>query len=81
MLGHIPNLNQNHDQGEDMPRDPQRINPTLNIIRNIWYKFPELRLGQLLTNITPAGKDLFYLEDDELIERLKEYEKSARWMP
>jgi hypothetical protein len=42
-----------------------------------WTNKPDLRLGQLMSNITEVlkreGKDIFYIEDEQLLERLKEY--------
>ena len=55
-------------------RDPKRIWPTLNKIAEIWQMHPDLRLGQLLIGITQKS-DLFYLEDDELMENLEAYLK------
>ena len=52
-------------------RDPERIDKTLEELGKIWKKYPDLRLGQLILN---AAKDpaLYYLEDKQLIEILKE---------
>lgn len=52
-------------------RDPERIDKTLEELKKIWKKYPDLRLGQLILN---AAKDpaLYYLEDKQLIEILKE---------
>ncbi len=36
----------------------------------LWNKNPELRLGQLI-NILTKDKDLFYLEDEKLYNRIK----------
>ncbi|QIW88584.1 hypothetical protein [Pseudanabaena phage PA-SR01] len=38
-------------------------------------KFPELRLGQLISNSLPKGTDIFYIPDDKLIQVLKDFEK------
>lgn len=35
--------------------------------------FPHLRLGQLISNAVPEGKDLFYLTDTELLTALWAY--------
>jgi hypothetical protein len=37
-------------------------------------KFPELRLGQLLSNSLPEGTDIFYVTDAKLIQLLKDFE-------
>lgn len=47
-----------------------RIIPILEIIERVWVNQPDTRLGQLLLNIADKD-DLFYIEDDELLIRLK----------
>lgn len=37
-------------------------------------KFPELRLGQLISNSLPKGTDIFYVTDAKLIQLLKDFE-------
>lgn len=56
-----------------MTRMPDRIPKVIGALRQAWFQYPDLRLGQLLMNVTPNGKDLFYLEDEEIVELLKEY--------
>ena len=55
-------------------RDPNRIDKVLNEIKEIWKKYPDLRLGQLLCNVLrdPA---LYYVEDNDLVEYIKAYYK------
>jgi hypothetical protein len=52
-------------------RDPKRIKEILKEIGDIWEIYPDLRLGQLLLNVVrdPA---LYYVEDEDLVERLKD---------
>lgn len=52
-------------------RNPNRIDRILNEIRIIWKQYPDLRLGQLILNAieNPA---LYYIEDKELVELLKQ---------
>jgi len=46
-------------------RDPQRIVVITQLVRLLWEKFPDQRLGQLLNNIYgPGPHDLFHIEDD-----------------
>ena len=55
-------------------RDSQRIVRILGKIGQIWQKYPDFRLTQLLVNaIEPIDPDLFYYEDDRLEEKLDEY--------
>jgi len=51
-------------------RDPKRIKRIVSLIENIWHKYPDLRLGQMLINAI----NLDYETDDEILEKeLKEY--------
>jgi uncharacterized protein YihD (DUF1040 family) len=59
-------------------RDPKRISEILSLIRNVWESYPDLRLGQLIINSGPSNldtinsfEDIFYLEDEILVKRLK----------
>ncbi len=52
-------------------RDPKRIRKILKEVGDIWETHTDLRLGQLLLNAMTNGKDLYYVEDDELIKMLK----------
>lgn len=58
-------------------RDPKRIKKVLKVLGDVWSQYPDLRLGQLLENVTiQAGRPghcLFYLEDGDLILDLCEY--------
>jgi len=61
-------------------RDPQRIREILEIIANIWYKNPDLRLGQILVNATSITGDMFYVEDDLMLKGLRRLESSLTKM-
>lgn len=41
----------------------------LQALRQAWTRYPSLRLGQLVSNIV-REKDLFYIEDRELVAAL-----------
>ena len=58
-------------------RDARRIDVILQELSNLWHKYPDLRLGQLICNVIqdPA---LYYIEDKELIEKLKEAYKEIK---
>ena len=60
-------------------KDPSRIYPLLYQLGDLWIKSPELRLGQLIENImTSYGRDissLYYIEDKEFEDKIKEYKK------
>jgi uncharacterized protein YihD (DUF1040 family) len=59
-------------------RDQIRIEKILSLLKGYWKSNPDLRLGQLVYNlarelnpdISPLP-ELFYMEDDELLEQLK----------
>lgn len=58
-------------------RDPKRIYPTTQAVAEIWTNLPDWRFGQLMYNFKTAmereGRDIFYMEEDEFVQRLREY--------
>ena len=52
-------------------RDPKRIDVILQEISDIWHKYPDMRLGQLIGNVL-EGPSLYYVEDDSLVKALKD---------
>jgi len=58
-------------------RDPKRIPKMLNELKGIWSTFPDLRLGQLLVNVTERST-LYYMEDDELMKKIRQYYSEAK---
>ena len=44
----------------------------LDLLYQINKKYPELRFGQLMHNLTVKGENLFYLQDAEIIKRFEE---------
>jgi hypothetical protein len=54
-------------------RDPQRIDTLVCELERIWKKHPDTRLGQLLVSCVDGDADkLFYMEDEALLEKLRE---------
>ena len=51
-------------------RKRSRISPVIRKLEEVWREHPDLRLGQLLIDCA-GDKDLFNLEDDELLEALE----------
>ena len=51
-------------------RDPKRIRKVLKIVGDIWETCPDMRLGQLISNVIKDDGDAFYIEDPELLKRL-----------
>ncbi|ADB15124.1 hypothetical protein Psta_0434 [Pirellula staleyi DSM 6068] len=59
-------------------RDPQRIEQILEVLREIWEREPDLRLGQIVVNaILPSDPcpQIFSAEDDVLLAGLHEYRR------
>lgn len=53
-------------------RDEKRIDVILNEIGRVWHKYPDQRLGQLLSNyVFGHHTDIFFQEDDTTLENLK----------
>ena len=55
-------------------RNPNRIKGILEQLEEIWSKYPDLRLGQLLLNVL-GDPALYYIEDQALMDYLKNYYK------
>ena len=53
-------------------RDINRIDTITTKLAAIWKLYPDLRLGQLLLNVA-RDPQLYYLEDDKLIEKLEDF--------
>ena len=58
-------------------RDPKRIDVVLTALGNIWHKYPDMRLGQLIGNVL-EGPSLYYVEDSGLINALKDAYEGAK---
>ena len=55
-------------------RDVNRIPHILEQIGEEWKKLPDWRLMQLICNFQRwCGSDGFYIEDDRLVEKLKQF--------
>lgn len=65
-------------------RNPKRIPIILKEIEKYWEKYPDLRLGQIIINLNTLlsenthETDLFYLEDERLVEGLKLMDKLSK---
>lgn len=54
-----------------MARDPKRITKYCDLLKQIWRMHPDLRLSQLILNVKkPNEDDIYYVEDDELFDRI-----------
>ena len=53
-------------------RDPKRMNEVLQVLHELWSRYPDWRLTQLFCNMQRAvGHDMFYMEEDKLIDIMK----------
>lgn len=64
-------------------RNPDRIPLILKELEMFWKQNPDWRLAQILANIhilytETCGEDIFYMEDDLIIEGLKKLKKYGR---
>lgn len=59
-------------------RDPKRIDKFCDELKTIWHCVPDWRFGQLMSNmlgayVTEKKRDIFFPEEDELMEFFKKY--------
>jgi hypothetical protein len=51
-------------------RNPDRIPRLLNKLEQVWRKYPDMRLGQLMVNIDPKFESICFVEEDARFEAL-----------
>ena len=57
-------------------RDPNRIEPFLNELGEIWKeRYPDWRFGQLMYNFFSSYGDPFYLDEDAFMAAFRAYSK------
>ncbi len=57
---------------------PDQKAETIERILHVWFRFPEMRLGQLLVNANfylNRSSDLFSIEDEALAEKCEQFDK------
>ena len=62
-------------------RDINRIYPIMNELTTIWTTYcPDWRFGQLIENFKKFAEveDLFYIEDDKMLEVLKKFKEELK---
>jgi uncharacterized protein YihD (DUF1040 family) len=63
------------------PRDPQRIDKTIELLREAWHLMPDFRLTQLVMVVSDKPDDagaLWHVEDDTMERKLKAFIGGAR---
>lgn len=50
-------------------KTPEQKQKFLNRLQKIWEAHPNLRFGQLVDNIKLVPQDLYYVEDEELLNQ------------
>lgn len=53
-------------------RDTKRIGLFCERLRAAWATVPDLRFGQVVALLQSAGGDLFYLEDDAVLQLIEQ---------
>lgn len=58
-------------------RDPNRIDEFCDELKKMWHQVPDWRFGQLMSNVlgevyVKRNRDIFFIEDDEMLSDLKE---------
>lgn len=59
-------------------RDPARIDSFCDQLASLWHEVPDWRFGQFISNVLGAyvaetKRDIFFPEDDEIMEFMKKY--------
>lgn len=59
-------------------RNPQRIDKFCDDLKEVWHQFPDWRFGQLMSNmlgtfVSQTGKDIFFPEENELMDFFRKY--------
>ena len=61
-------------------RDVNRIYDILMKFQDLWKQYPDQRFGQIISNYLVNDKeDIFYIEDDELSQRLTDQISLIEW--
>jgi len=60
-------------------KEPNIEEEVLSTLLETWSKFPKLRLTQIIVNAIAPSKpcpEIFYVEDSQLIKKLKKYKNN-----
>lgn len=63
-------------------RDPDRIEPFLDALGELWKRHPDMRFGQLFMNLVRDERggfhDTWEWEDDRFLARMETFEEDAK---
>lgn len=60
--------------------DVNRIYDILVKLQYLWEQYPDQRFGQIISNyLVNDNEDIFYIEDDELSQRLTDQLSLIEW--
>lgn len=59
-------------------RNPNRIDLFCKTLAELWHLVPDWRFGQLMSNmlggyVSEKNRDIFFTEDDEMLEYFRQY--------
>lgn len=62
-------------------RDPKRIDEFCDELKVTWHRVPDWRFGQLMSNMLgdyayQTKRDIFFPEDDEMLQFIRGYMKA-----
>ena len=57
-------------------RNPKRIPRILSLIQELWQRYPDMRLGQLIVNVSPTHEQYLFYAEDETLEQGLDYFKA-----
>ncbi len=65
-------------------RDPTRIDKFCDTLKELWHRVPDWRFGQLMSNFlgdvyAETKRDIFYIEDDEMLKHIQKRTENERW--
>lgn len=61
-------------------RDVNRIYDILVKFQDFWEQYPDQRFGQIISNyLVNDNEDIFYIEDDEISQRLTDQLSLIEW--
>lgn len=63
-------------------RDPKRINKFCEELKETWYRYPDFRFGQYMSNflgyvVEKSGKDIWFIEEPEMQEYLVKFREDV----